>query len=104
MPSKTPRDNGKKPVENGVRSSKDSKKSSSKTKKASKDGDEEMTVVVPPPKATKQSSAPPPADVDGDVSMGDEEKIEDETAKVDPVAQTVAGKLGTHPLRGSSAC
>jgi 26S proteasome regulatory subunit N3 len=91
MPGKTPHNNGKKPVENGVRSSKDAKKT--KSKKAAKDGDEEMTVVVPPSKTPKQTSAPPPADADGDVSMGDEQKNEDGTDKVDPVAQTVAGEL-----------
>ncbi|KAK0384592.1 hypothetical protein NLU13_8678 [Sarocladium strictum] len=88
MPGKTPRNNGKEPLENGVKDSKDSKKS--KSKKAAKDGDEEMTVVVPPSKATKQNSAQPPADGDGDVAMGDEEKNEDGSEEVDPVAQTVA--------------
>jgi 26S proteasome regulatory subunit N3 len=93
MPGKTPRSNGQKPVENGVKKSKDAESGKSKSKKATKDGDEEMTVVVPPSKATKQSSAPPPADADGDVSMSGEDKAGEEAEKVDPAVQAVAGEF-----------
>jgi 26S proteasome regulatory subunit N3 len=71
-------------------------KDSSKTKgkKGAKEGDEEMTVVVPPSK--KPQSTAPPADSDGDVSMAavdkDDNAEEDGEPKVDPVAQTIAGK------------
>lgn len=64
--------------------------SKAKGKKPVKDGDDEMTVVVPPSKASKQSGQSR-ADAEGDVAMGDEENAETEP-KVDPVAQTVAGK------------
>ena len=98
MPGKTP---DKEPVENGGYRGgkdidmKDKDEASSlkhKGKKSIKDGDDEMTVVVPPSKASKQSSAPPTNDVDGDVSMDDPEKAEALEVKVDPVAQTIAGK------------
>ncbi|PNY18297.1 26S proteasome regulatory subunit rpn3 [Tolypocladium capitatum] len=89
MPGKTPKSNGKEPLENGVRTNKDveMKDAKGKGKKAAKDGDEEMTVVVPPPKASKPSKQP--QDADGDVSMGDEVPDGGEV-KVDPVMQTVA--------------
>lgn len=92
MPGKTPQRKGgsNKPVENGVRSTKDVEGGKGKAKKsAANDTDEEMTVVVPPSK--KQSSAPPPADADGDVAMGDEEKGEEGPVEVDPAVQAVAG-------------
>ncbi|KAF5024925.1 hypothetical protein F66182_3009 [Fusarium sp. NRRL 66182] len=88
MPSKTPNNNGKKPVGNNVQKNKDvdmTDSSKSKGKKPAKDGDEEMTVVVPPSKTNKTDKSA--ADAEGDVSMGGEEE---EEAKVDPVAQTVA--------------
>ncbi|KFH48226.1 26S proteasome regulatory subunit-like protein [Hapsidospora chrysogenum ATCC 11550] len=91
MPGKTPQRKGgnNKPVENGVRSTKDVEGGKGKAKKsAAKDTDEEMTVVVPPSK--KQSSASPPADADGDVAMGDEDKGEEGTVEVDPAVQAVA--------------
>ncbi|KAK7422089.1 26S proteasome non-ATPase regulatory subunit [Neonectria punicea] len=89
MPGKTP--NGKKPVENGLRKTKDVEMTdASKAKKGAKDADDEMTVVVPPSKASKQSSSSKaPADTEGDVSMDDDE-AEDSENKVDPVVQTVA--------------
>ncbi|KAF7548680.1 hypothetical protein G7Z17_g6922 [Cylindrodendrum hubeiense] len=89
MPGKTPQGNGKKPVGSGVRKTKDvemTDASKTKGKKGAKDTDEEMTVVVPPSKASKQSSK---ADAEGDVSM-DEDKADEDEAKVDPVVQTVA--------------
>lgn len=103
MPGKTPRSNGKEPVENDIRNNQDvdmKDAGKGKGKKAAKDGDDEMTVVVPPSKASKQSSAPPPGDADGDVSMGDEETTDGEP-KVDPVAQTVAGKQTRSPRASS---
>lgn len=91
MPGKTPHSNGNEPVDHDVRNSADVKDGKGKNKKAAKEGDDEMTVVVPPSKANKQSAPPPAdADVDGDVSMGDEEATDAEV-KIDPVAQTVAG-------------
>lgn len=99
MPGKTPRKDSK-ASDHGRKASKDDSKKS-KSKKPVKDVDEEMTVVVPPSKAPKQASAPPPADDDGDVSMGgDEDKNEDGSVKVDPVAQTVSGKLN----RSTKSC
>lgn len=99
MPSKTPHSNGKEPVENGIRNTQDvdmkddSSSLKGKGKKTLKEGDDEMTVVVPPSKASKQSSAPPPSDNDGDVAMEDSDKADDGgEVKVDPVAQTVAGR------------
>jgi 26S proteasome regulatory subunit N3 len=96
MPGKTPNSNGK---GNGVRGNKDVEmkdSAKSKGKKPAKDGEDELTVVVPPSKASKQASA----DADGDVSMDGEEE------KVDPVAQTVAGKSGcrTRPASAGLAC
>lgn len=103
MPGKTPNSNGRKPVENGVqKNSKDgaNDKSAAKGKPAAKKGakeGEDMTVVVPPSKNTKQSSVPPPADAEGDVSMEDSDKTEEELeVKVDPVTQTISGK---YPIR-----
>lgn len=93
MPGKTPNGNGKEPVENGGYPGskdiemKDESSLKGKGKKGSKDGDEEMTVVVPPSK--NASSTPLTNDADGDVDMDDAEK--EGEAKVDPVAQTVAG-------------
>lgn len=98
MPGKTPHSNGKEPVENGIRPNQDvemkddSSSLKTKGKKTAKDGEDEMTVVVPPSKASKQNSAPPPPDADGDVAMGDE-KDDSGEVKVDPVVQTIAGKL-----------
>ena len=97
MPGKTP---DKEPVDNGgYRGGKDIEmkekdEASSlkhKGKKTVQDGDEEMTVVVPSSKSSKQPSAPPPNDADGDVSMGDSEKADDNEVKVDPVLQTING-------------
>lgn len=90
MPGKTP--NGKRPVENGVRKTKDidmKDEASRKTKgKKLKEGEEEMTVVVPPSKSSKQS---PPArpDNDEDVEMDGSGNVDDGEAKVDPAVQTV---------------
>lgn len=98
MPGKTPH-NGKKPVENGVKKTKDAEvkdSGKSKGKKAAKDGDEEMTVVVPPSKTSKQASVPAP-DADGDVSMGDEAGADAGEIKVDPAVQTVIGKPQLKP-------
>lgn len=101
MPGKTPsRSNRKEPVENGgVRGNrdvdmkdKDEQAKGKGGKKAAKDGDEGMTVVVPPSK--KQSSQAPP-DADGDVDMDVGDKADE--AKVDPVAQTVAGTFSCPP-------
>ncbi|KAI0475203.1 putative proteasome regulatory particle subunit [Xylariaceae sp. FL0804] len=94
MPGKTPHSNGNEPVENGIRNNQDvdmtDEKSSmkGKGKKGAKEG-EDMTVVVPPSKNPKQSSQPPPADAEGDVAMGDSDKVEDLEVKVDPVTQTI---------------
>ncbi|TLS24535.1 hypothetical protein PpBr36_08256 [Pyricularia pennisetigena] len=89
MPGKTP--NGKQPVENGVRNTKDvdmKDETSRKTKgKKLKEGDEEMTVVVPPSKSSKQS---PPTRPDEDVDMDDSGKVDDGEVKVDPAVQAVA--------------
>jgi len=99
MPGKTPQRNGNEPVENGIRNTQDvemtDEKSSmkGKGKKGLKEGEDEMTVVVPPVKTTKQSSAPPPNDADGDVVMDASDKVDDGEVKVDPVTQTVSGKL-----------
>lgn len=89
MPSKTPHSNGKQPVGNGARKTKDAdvKDVKGKSKKAAKDADEEMTVVVPPSKAAAKQAAP--IDADGDVAM---EEDKDAEVKVDPAVQTVAGK------------
>jgi len=91
MPGKTPRNNGKQPLENGsTRGSKESDSNSKGKKVASKDGDEEMTVVVPPKKNDKPSGAAP-ADADGDVAMeGDEKKADEAEVKVDPATQAIA--------------
>lgn len=97
MPGKTPKNSGDEPFENGVRSNGDVEmKDSGKTKgrNGAKDAEDEMTVVVPPSKSTKQSSKQP-HDADGDVAMGEEDKADDGEVKVDPVAQTVAGKYET---------
>lgn len=90
MPGKTPHKDGKKPVENGIRSKsqdvdmKEDPKGKGK-KAANKDSDEEMTVVVKTLPA-KSSAAP---DADGDVAMdGDDSEV-----KVDPVVQTVTGEF-----------
>jgi hypothetical protein len=102
MPGKTPRNNGKQPLENGsTRSNKESDSNSKGKKVASKDGDEEMTVVVPPKKNDKPSGAAP-ADADGDVAMeGDEQKADEAEVKVDPATQAIAGESivlpGLHP-------
>ena len=98
MPGKTPHSNGNEPVENGVRPNqdvdmKDDAPLKTKGKKTAKDGEDEMTVVVQPSKASKQSSAPPPPhDAEGDVAM-DGDEAEDLEVKVDPVVQTVSGKI-----------
>lgn len=96
MPGKTPHNNGKEPLENGVRKNKDVEMTDEKSsvkgktgKKGAKEG-EDMTVVVPPSKNSKKSSAPPAADADGDVSMDDSENANDLEVKVDPVTQAVA--------------
>ena len=93
MPGKTPRSNGKAPLENGsTRSNKEADSNTKGKKVAGKDGDEEMTVVVPPKKNEKQSGAPP-ADADGDVAMeGDEKKADEGEVKVDPATQAIAGE------------
>lgn len=86
MPGKTPHSNGNEPVENGIRNNQDVEDLKGKGKKAAnKDGDEEMTVVV----KTRPVKSPAPADGDGDVAM-DEDTDE---VKVDPVVQTVSGRL-----------
>lgn len=88
MPSKTPHNNGKKPV-NGVHKDTEMKDASKpKGKKGAKDGEDEMTVVVPPSKGKKGPVAST-ADADGDVSMGDENAGE----QVDPAEQTVTGRI-----------
>lgn len=104
MPGKTPNGNGKEPVENGgypgskdIEMKDDSSSLKGKGKKAAKDGDEEMTVVVPMSK--KQSSQQPTNDADGDVNMDDAEN--DGEAKVDPVAQAVAGTSSPPPPAAS---
>jgi 26S proteasome regulatory subunit N3 len=95
-----PHSNGKEPVENGgIRGSQDvdmkekDEKSSlkAKGKKSIKEGEEEMTVVVPPSKGSNRLSAPPPNDAQGDVAMGDVDKVDDAEVKADPVVQTLAG-------------
>lgn len=99
MPGKTPDHNGKEPVENGVRSNSNDATDGSKKTKAKKlgnqDGDDEMTVVLPPSKKGRPSSnGQILEDADGDVSMGGDkdESIEADEAKLDPVAQAVAGQ------------
>ncbi|ROT35803.1 26S proteasome non-ATPase regulatory subunit 3 [Sodiomyces alkalinus F11] len=99
MPGKTPSSNGNEPLENGVRNGQDveMKDGKSKGKKGVKDSEEEMTVVVPPTKGSKQSSGGPTPDTDEDTTM-DEDKVNDEAVKVDPVAQTVAEIKGNFAL------
>lgn len=63
-----------------------------KGKKGAKEG-EDMTVVVPPSKATKQQSQPPHSDAEGDLAMNDSDKAQELEAEVDPVTQTIAGRL-----------
>ncbi|PHH70312.1 hypothetical protein CDD82_7213 [Ophiocordyceps australis] len=96
MPGKTPKgnSNGKEPLENGTRSTRDvdkdkDKESKSKGSKttAAMDIDEEMTVVVPPSKASKQPKQS--RDADGDVSMNDGDEANDGQAGIDPTTQTV---------------
>lgn len=93
MPSKTPNSNGNKPVQNGAQKDTEMKDATKKGKKGAKDGDDEMTVVVPPSKG-KKGTAP---DADGDVSMGDEDAVE----QVDPVEQAVTGNSPTALLRAT---
>lgn len=86
MPGKTPRGNGKEPVENGgVRNNKDDAALKGK-KKAGKGGDEATVVVAPSKGAGKKGE-------DGDVAMtdGDASTEEEEAVKVDPAVQTSAG-------------
>lgn len=98
MPGKTPPSNGNKPVENNIRNNQDVDMTDDKStmkgkgKKGVKEG-EDMTVVVPPSKATKQSSQTPPADAEEDLVMDDLDKDQELEAKVDPVTQTITGKL-----------
>ncbi|KJR80007.1 26S proteasome regulatory subunit N3 [Sporothrix schenckii 1099-18] len=92
MPGKTPRGNGKEPVENGgIRNNKDVEMKDDATlkgkKKPGKGGDGEATVVVAPSKgAGKQQGE------DGDVAMadGDASAEEKDVVKVDPAVQTSA--------------
>ena len=94
MPGKTPKSNGDKPLENGVRSNGDVEMTDggkTKGKKGAKDADEEMTVVVPPAKSSKQSSKRP-EDAEEDVAMDEDEKANESEVKIDPVVQTVAGE------------
>lgn len=87
MPSKTPRGNGNKPVQNGVHKDSEMKDAGkSKGKKGAKDADEEMTVVVPPSKG-KKGPAARAADADGDVSMDNDDAGE----QMDPAEQAVTG-------------
>lgn len=89
MPGKAP--SGKKSLGNGVKdSSSTSKKSKEAKNKAAKDVEEEMTVVVPPTRGSKKSQkATPVADADGNVDMDEPNKLENTTAKIDPVTQTI---------------
>lgn len=91
MPGKAP--SGKKSLGNGVKdSSSTSKKSKEAKNKAAKDVEEEMTVVVPPTRGSKKSQkATPVADADGNVDMDEPNKLENTTAKIDPVTQTIYG-------------
>lgn len=89
MPGKTPRGNGKEPVENGgIRNNKDDAALKGK-KKAGKAG-EDATVVVAPSKGKKQGE-------DGDVAMADDDASaeEEDVVKVDPVVQTTAGTFSS---------
>lgn len=89
MPGKTPHSNGKEPVENGgIRNSKDVEMKDDATIK----GKKKATVIkdgeAPAPKAGKKQ------DEDGDVAMADDNvSTEEDTAEVDPVAQTSGGTL-----------
>ncbi|PHH60762.1 hypothetical protein CDD81_1300 [Ophiocordyceps australis] len=97
MPGKTPKgnSNGKEPLENGLKSTRDVDKDKDKEAKskgskttAAMDVDEEMTVVVPPSKASKQPKQS--RDADGDISMNDGDEANDGQAGIDPTTQTVA--------------
>ncbi|RYP17560.1 hypothetical protein DL765_004449 [Monosporascus sp. GIB2] len=91
MPGKTPNSNGKEPVEHAPRNNQDvdmTDEKSSMKKKGGKEG-EDVNVVVPLLKNTRQSSAPPPPDAEGDVAMGDSDKVEDMEVQVDPVTQAI---------------
>lgn len=94
MPGKTPQNNGNEPIENGIKNNGDVEMQDSgkaKGKKGAKEGDDEMTVVVPISKGSKEPSKQS-RDAEGDVAMADDDAAND-GEKVDPVAQTVAGKL-----------
>lgn len=99
MPGKTPRGNGKEPVENGgIRNNKDVEMKDEAAlkgkKKASKGGEGEATVVVAPSKGAGKKQGE-----DGDVAMADDDASaeEEDAVKVDPVVQTSAGAFSSYP-------
>ncbi|CAK7266045.1 26S proteasome non-ATPase regulatory subunit [Sporothrix epigloea] len=84
MPGKTPHSNGKEPVENGgIRNSKDVEMKDDATIKGKKKATVTKDGEAPASKAGKKQ------DEDGDVAMADDNTTaEEDTTKVDPVAQT----------------
>lgn len=107
MPGKTPKSNGSGAKGNGFNGTKDVEMKDDAPApvkggkgKKTKEGEEEMTVVVPPAKNSK-SSAKLTKDKDGDIAMGETEKVEDaetEEEKIDPVAKTVSDIKSNFPL------